>query len=370
MKFVDEVTIRVDAGKGGNGCMGFRREKFIPRGGPDGGDGGDGGSIYLVVDEGLNTLVDFRYERRFKAQDGQPGMGKQCNGRKGEDLHVRVPVGTLVFDANTEELIGDLVKAADTLLVARGGRHGLGNMNFKSSTNRAPRKTTKGEPGEGRDLRLELRLLADVGVVGLPNAGKSSLIRAVSAARPKVADYPFSTLYPSLGVVRTGPGSSFVIADVPGLIEGASQGAGLGIQFLRHLGRTRLLLHLIDVAVATEGRDPVEDFRTVDTELHNYSEELSGRERWLVLNKIDMLPAEERASAVDAIVQGIGWQGPVYAVSALSGEGCEALMLRVQDRLNRMLAEQATAQEAEAGPTVAIDGEKAGLPDESGANTA
>jgi GTP-binding protein len=370
MKFVDEVIIRVDAGKGGDGCMGFRREKFIPRGGPDGGDGGDGGSIYLVVDEGLNTLVDFRYERRFKAQNGQPGMGKQCNGRKGEDLYVRVPAGTLVYDASTEELIGDLVKQGDTLLVARGGRHGLGNMHFKSSTNRAPRKTTKGETGEGRDLRLELRLLADVGVVGLPNAGKSSLIRAVSAARPKVADYPFSTLYPSLGVVRTGPGSSFVIADVPGLIEGASHGAGLGIQFLRHLGRTRLLLHLIDVATGVEGRDPVADFQTVDTELRNYSGDLAARERWLVLNKIDMLPPAERDAALDAIVRGIGWHGPVYAVSALSGEGCEALMLRVQDRLNQMQAERQAASEAESAQVVGAGMDEIGHNDESGANSA
>jgi GTP-binding protein len=346
MKFVDEVTIRVEAGKGGDGCMGFRREKFIPRGGPDGGDGGDGGSIYLVVDEGLNTLVDFRYERSFHAQSGQPGMGKQCNGRKGDDLIVHVPLGTLVFDANTEELIGDLVKEGDRLLVAHGGRHGLGNTHFKSSTNRAPRKITRGEPGEARDLRLELRLLADVGVVGLPNAGKSSLIRAVSAARPKIADYPFSTLHPSLGVVRTAPGSSFVIADVPGLIEGASQGAGLGIQFLRHLQRTRLLLHLVDVAVANEGRDPVADFFAVDQELKNYSAELYGRERWLVLNKLDMLPPAARDAAAAKIIAGIGWHGPAFAISALTGDGTEALMLRVQERLNKMLAASDESKQA------------------------
>jgi GTPase len=357
MKFVDEVVIRVEAGKGGDGCMGFRREKFIPRGGPDGGDGGDGGSIFLVVDEGLNTLVDFRYERSFRAQSGQPGMGKQCNGRKGDDLFVRVPLGTLVFDANTEELIGDLVKDGDTLIVARGGRHGLGNTHFKSSTNRAPRKITKGEPGEMRELRLELRLLADVGVVGLPNAGKSSLIRAVSAARPKVADYPFSTLYPSLGVVRTGVGSSFVIADVPGLIEGAADGAGLGIQFLRHLKRTRLMLHIVDVAVANEGRDPVEDFRTVDRELENYSAELYGRERWLVLNKIDMLPEAERADAVQAIIAGIDWQGPAHAISALSGEGCEALMLKVQDRLNHLQPPPVEVEDDAAANDPVIDDE-------------
>jgi GTP-binding protein len=340
MKFVDEVTIQVQAGKGGNGCLSFRREKFVPRGGPDGGDGGDGGSVYLQVDKGLNTLVDFRYERRFHAQNGQPGEGGQRNGRKGEDLYVRVPIGTLVFDANTAELIGDLVNAHDTLMVAKGGAHGLGNAHFKSSTNRAPRRITKGEPGEVRDLRLELRLLADVGVVGLPNAGKSSLIRSVSAARPRVAEYPFSTLYPSLGVVRTGPGQSFVIADVPGLIEGASAGAGLGIQFLRHLQRTRLLLHLLDVAAAQESRDPVEDFKTVDRELHNYSEDLHRRERWLVLNKIDMIPAEERERAVAVIVAGIGWRGEVYPISALTGEGCELLMHRAQERLNRMLDPQ------------------------------
>ncbi|MGQ0658785.1 MAG: Obg family GTPase CgtA [Chromatiales bacterium] len=337
MKFVDEVIIHVEAGRGGNGCMSFRREKFIPRGGPDGGDGGDGGSVYLEVDEGLNTLIDFRYQRRFQAGNGEPGTGKQCSGRRGNDLHIRVPAGTLVHDAGTFELIGDLTGAGNRLLVARGGTHGLGNTHFKSSTNRAPRRITEGEPGEARELRLELRLLADVGVVGVPNAGKSSLIRTVSAARPKVADYPFSTLYPSLGVVRTGPAQSFVIADVPGLIAGASEGAGLGIRFLRHLQRTRLLLHLIDLAAENEGRDPVVDFMTVDRELQNYSTELYSRERWLVLNKIDLLPIAERRARADAITNGIGWQGPVHLISALSGEGCEALAHRVQERLDRMM---------------------------------
>ena len=344
MKFVDEVTIKVEAGKGGDGCMGFRREKFIPFGGPDGGDGGDGGSVYLIVDEGLNTLVDFRYERHFRAESGRPGAGAQCTGRAGADKVIRVPVGTLAYDAGTGELLGDLVKDGERLLVARGGHHGLGNMNFKTSTNRAPRKTTKGEPGEARELRLELRLLADVGVMGMPNAGKSSLIRAVSAARPKVADYPFSTLYPSLGVVRTGAGQSFVIADIPGLIEGAAEGVGLGVQFLRHLERTRLLLHLVDVSDVDPGRDPVAEFNTVENELRKYSEALHARERWLVLNKIDPLPADGREGRCAEVIQGIGWQGPVFTISALSGEGCEQMMRKIQERLDKMLAAEAEAQ--------------------------
>ena len=335
MKFVDEVTIRVEAGKGGNGCLSFRREKFVPRGGPDGGDGGDGGSVWLVVDEGLNTLVDFRYERLFRAGHGEPGGGAQCSGRNGEDIRIRVPEGTLVFDVDTGELLGDLVRHGDRLLVARGGQHGLGNTHFKSSTNRAPRRTTPGQPGEARDLRLEMRLLADVGVMGMPNAGKSSLIRAVSAARPKVADYPFSTLYPSLGVVRTGPLQSFVIADVPGLIAGAAEGAGLGIQFLRHLQRTRLLLHMIDIS-GFEGRDPADDFRTVEAELRKYSEHLHARERWLVLNKIDLVPEAERGAHCQAVVAAIGWTGPVFPISALTGAGCQELARRIQERLDRL----------------------------------
>lgn len=316
--------------------MSFRREKFVPRGGPDGGDGGEGGNVYLEVDADLNTLVDFRYQRRFKAADGGSGMGKQCSGRRGEDLAVRVPAGTVIQDAATLEFIGDLTRAGERMLVAKGGAHGLGNTRFKSSTNRAPRRTTRGEPGEARELRLELRLLADVAVLGLPNAGKSSLIRTVSAARPRVADYPFSTLHPSLGVVRTAPAHSFVIADVPGLIAGASEGAGLGIQFLRHLARTRLLLHLLDVAADGEGLDPIQAFRTVDRELKNYSTVLHTRERWLVLNKIDLLAHTARRERADSIVAGIGWRGPVHLVSALNGEGCGQLMEQVQERLDSL----------------------------------
>jgi GTP-binding protein len=335
MKFIDEAIIRVEAGKGGNGCMSFRREKYVPRGGPDGGDGGAGGSIYLIADEGKNTLVDFRYERLFRAQNGENGMGKQCSGRAGEDMLIRVPVGTMVYDTGTDESLGDMAKAGDRLLVARGGRFGLGNMNFKSSTNRAPRRTTPGEPGEVRDLRLEMRLLADIGVVGMPNAGKSSLIRAVSAARPKVADYPFSTLHPSLGVVRTGVDQSFVIADIPGIIEGAAEGAGLGVQFLRHVQRTRLLLHLLDVSTADPDRDPAREFKTVQNELSKYSLELSQRERWLVLNKIDLLTPAESEARCRSIVADAGWMGPMYAVSALSGEGCMELMRKVQTYLDQ-----------------------------------
>ncbi len=335
MKFIDQAIIRVEAGRGGDGCMSFRREKYVPRGGPDGGDGGAGGSVYLIADEGRNTLMDFRYERLFRAQNGGNGMGRQCSGRAGEDLLIRVPVGTVVYDTATEESLGDLTKSGERLLVARGGRFGLGNMNFKSSTNRAPRKTTKGEPGEARELRLELRLLADVGVVGMPNAGKSSLIRAVSAARPKVADYPFSTLHPSLGVVRTGPDQSFVIADIPGIIEGAAEGAGLGIQFLRHVQRTRLLLHLLDASDVDPGRDPAREFKTVQNELKKYSRELSRRERWLVLNKIDLLPPSARKTRCRRIAKDAGWKGPVHAVSALTGEGCMELMRKVQTYLEQ-----------------------------------
>lgn len=336
MKFVDEATIRVEAGSGGPGCMGFRREKFIPFGGPDGGDGGDGGSVYLQGDEGLNTLVDFRYQRQFRAENGQPGMGDQKTGRSGEDFSIRVPLGTRVFDADTGELIGDVTAAGQRLLVAGGGAHGLGNLRFKTSTNRAPRKTTPGKPGEARNLRLELQLLADVGLLGLPNAGKSTLIRALSAARPKVADYPFTTLYPGLGVVRTGPDQSFVIADIPGIIEGAAEGAGLGIRFLKHLSRTRLLLHLVDLAPADPGADPAADIATVVRELEKYSAELGQRERWLVLNKIDLLAEEEQRRRRDDILHRSEWRGPVFAISAASGAGCRELASAVQSRLEEM----------------------------------
>ncbi|OGT19282.1 MAG: GTPase ObgE, partial [Gammaproteobacteria bacterium RBG_16_57_12] len=316
MMFIDEALIKIEAGKGGNGCVSFRREKYIPFGGPNGGDGGHGGSVLLVAENNLNTLVDFRFKRHFSAQNGQPGMGKECTGKSGEDLFIRVPVGTAVYDMETDELIGDLVEDGQRLLVARGGRGGLGNTHFKSSTNRAPRQAIPGTPGEARQLRLELKLLADVGLLGMPNAGKSTLISAVSAARPKVADYPFTTLHPNLGVVSIELDRSFVIADIPGLIEGAAEGAGLGIRFLKHLARTRLLLHMVDIMPPGGTSDPVEDVRAIERELEKFSPELAKRERWLVLNKIDLLPPEERQPYCDEIVRRLDWQGPVFRISA------------------------------------------------------
>lgn len=325
MKFVDEATIKVIAGDGGNGTVGFRREKYVPFGGPDGGDGGDGGSVWLVGDAGLTTLADFRVTRTYQGQRGENGGSANCTGKSGDDLYVKVPAGTLVYDNDTNELIGDITEEGQTLKVAQGGWHGLGNTRFKSSVNRAPRQATKGSPGERRTLRLELKLLADVGLLGLPNAGKSTLIRAVSAARPKVADYPFTTLYPNLGVVSVGIGRSFMMADIPGLIEGAAEGAGLGIQFLKHLQRTRLLLHVIDIAPLEGTGDPVADARKILGELEKFSAELLQRERWLVLNKVDLLPAEERDARVEEIVRGLGFSGPVYPISAIAREGTEAL---------------------------------------------
>ncbi len=334
MKFVDEATIRVEAGDGGNGCLSFRREKYVPKGGPDGGDGGDGGSVILKIDEGLNTLADFRFTRIFRAERGADGRGRQCTGKKGADLLIRVPAGTVVYDNDTEEQIIDLSGGHQTRVVAQGGYHGLGNTRFKSSTNRAPRKTTKGTPGEKRNLRLELRVLADVGLLGMPNAGKSTFIRSVSAARPKVADYPFTTLYPHLGVVDVGPHQGFVIADIPGLIAGAAQGAGLGVRFLKHLSRTRLLLHVIDVAPADEDQDPVANARAVVTELEQYNEELGNRPRWLVLNKLDMIVGEERNNHCRRIIDRLGWSGPAFGISALSGEGCRELANRIHKYLD------------------------------------
>lgn len=344
MKFVDEAIIKVEAGDGGNGCVGFRREKFIPKGGPDGGDGGDGGSVYLVGDEGLNTLVDFRHQRSHRAERGQNGMGRQMTGRKGQDLLVRVPVGTRVTDADTEELIGEVLGDGQQLLVAEGGHHGLGNIHFKSSTNRAPRQATPGTPGERRRLHLELIVLADVGLLGMPNAGKSSLISKVSAARPKVADYPFTTLYPNLGVVSLGKDQSFVIADIPGVIEGAAEGAGLGIQFLKHLSRTRLLLHLVDIAPLDETVDPADEVRRIWAEVEKFGEELAQRERWLVLNKKDLLLEEEYEERRDALVAELGWQGPVYGISAVTGEGTHQLMGDLMHRIEELKhAEQPVA---------------------------
>lgn len=324
MKFVDEASVSVCAGKGGSGCLSFRREKYIPRGGPDGGDGGDGGSVYLVADEGLNTLVDFRYQRNYRAETGESGKGKNCTGRGGNDLLIEVPVGTTAIDEDTLEVIGDLTESGQKLMVAKGGWHGLGNTRFKSSTNRAPRQTSKGSEGESRSLRLELKVLADVGLLGLPNAGKSTFIRSVSAAEPKVADYPFTTLVPSLGVVSVQQHRSFVVADIPGLIEGAADGAGLGVRFLKHLTRTRLLLHLVDVCPLDES-DPVAQARSIIGELEAFSSALAQRDRWLVLNKVDLLPEDERQAYCERIVAELGWSGPWYAVSAINKMGTKKL---------------------------------------------
>jgi GTP-binding protein len=341
MKFVDEADIRVEAGDGGNGCVSFRREKYIPFGGPDGGDGGDGGSVYLVASENLNTLVDFRYHSVFRAERGQGGSGGNCTGRAGADCIVRVPTGTQVTDADTGEKLGDLVEAGQTLLVAKGGWHGIGNTRFKSSTNRAPRQSSPGKPGERRSLHLELMLIADVGLLGMPNAGKSSLIRAVSSARPKVADYPFTTLHPNLGVVRVDENRSFVMADIPGLIEGAAEGAGLGIQFLKHLSRTSLLLHLVDVAPYESDEDPVASARKVIGELEKWGEGLDEKPRWLVLNKLDILPEDEAAAHCDAIVGELGWEGPAFRISAVRGDGLKELGYRIMAFLEEQRAAHA-----------------------------
>ena len=331
MKFIDEVKIRVAAGKGGNGCVSFRREKYIPFGGPDGGDGGDGGSIYLRADRGLTTLADYRNLRQFKARNGEPGMGKERTGASADDLVLDVPVGTRVTDNDTGELIGDLTQDEQVLLVARGGFHGLGNTRFKSSTNRAPRQSTDGSAGEERELNLELNLLADVGLLGLPNAGKSTLISQVSSARPRIADYPFTTLHPQLGVVYIEPHRSFLMADIPGLIEGAAHGAGLGIQFLRHLRRTRLLLHLVDIQPLDEHRDPVEDVRTLLHELEQFDDSLADKPRWLVLNKTDLLLDEEQDRLCSDIVSRLDWHGPVYRISAAAGKGTRQLVADVMN---------------------------------------
>ncbi|MCC6201787.1 MAG: GTPase ObgE [Gammaproteobacteria bacterium] len=338
MRFVDEAKIRVEAGNGGAGCMSFRREKYIEFGGPNGGDGGNGGNVYLLADPQLNTLIDFRYRRLFRAQHGQPGMGRDRSGKSGEDLEIRVPVGTVVYDLETEELLGELLKPNERLHVAKGGRHGFGNTQYKSSTNRAPRKTTPGTPGEHRDLRLEMRLLADVGLLGLPNAGKSTLLRQISAARPKVGDYPFTTLYPSLGVVSTGPDQSFVLADIPGIIEGAADGAGLGLQFLRHVARTGLLLHVADIL----SEHLVEDIRTIEAELEQFDSTLLMKPRWLVLNKVDACTDPTTAIIVANVRRDLDWQGPIHAVSAVSGLGCRELVTAVQAHLDRQRQERAT----------------------------
>lgn len=335
MRFVDEAEIRVEAGSGGSGIATFRREKYIPMGGPDGGDGGDGGSVYLVATENVNTLADFRYHSLHKAQRGQNGMGRNCTGRKGDDLYISVPPGTLVFESSTDEKIGDLINQGDTLLVAKGGFHGLGNTRFKSSVNRTPQQFSKGKSGELRTLKLELMVIADVGLLGMPNAGKSSLIRSVSSAKPKVADYPFTTLHPNLGVVRVDAMRSFVIADIPGVIEGAAEGAGLGLQFLKHLSRTGLLLHIIDVQPYESQETPVEAAQKIIHEIEKWSDDLAGKPRWLVLNKVDRLLDDEVEAHCKAIIKELAWDGPVFEISALKKQGTQNLMYAIMDYLDQ-----------------------------------
>jgi len=346
MKFVDEATIKVQAGNGGSGCLSFRREKSIPFGGPDGGDGGLGGSIYVVAAEGINTLADFRFMRAFRAEHGTSGGGNDCTGAGGDDMVVLMPVGTMVYDADTDEQLGDLAHAGDRFMVAKGGKGGWGNTKFKSSTNRAPRKAMPGLPGEERTLKLELKLIADVGLLGLPNAGKSTLISAVSAARPKVADYPFTTLHPNLGVVSVGQHRSFVMADIPGLIEGAAEGAGLGLRFLKHLQRTGVLLHLVDIAPLDPDADPVKDARSIVGELQKFSPELAAKERWLVLNKTDLLPADEADKRCKDIVRRLRWTGPVFRISGLAHAGTQELCQAVMRRLEQVKSPMIQAHEA------------------------
>lgn len=344
MKFVDEAEIRVEAGDGGNGTIGFRREKYVPKGGPDGGDGGDGGNVYLEADENLNTLIDYRFERFHRAQRGQNGMGGNCTGKGGDDLTLHVPIGTRATDADTQEVLGDLTRHGQRLKVAQGGFHGLGNARFKSSTNRVPRQKSDGTPGEIRNLKLELMLLADVGLLGLPNAGKSTFIRSVSAAKPKVADYPFTTLVPNLGVVRQDAQRSFVIADIPGLIEGAAEGAGLGIRFLKHLERCRVLLHLVDLMPADQS-DPADNAITIINELEKYSPKLAGKPRWLVFNKIDLLLEEEAEALCQQIVEQLQWDGPVFYVSAFQRLGLEPLCHEIMNFIESLPDELQEEQE-------------------------
>ena len=367
MKFVDEATIEVLAGDGGNGSASFRREKFVPRGGPDGGDGGRGGSIWVEADRNINTLIDYRYARIHRAKRGENGRGAECYGKGAEDILLRVPVGTVLTDAGSGEFIADLATHGARTLAAKGGKGGLGNIHFKSSTNRAPRQCTPGEKGEQRRIRFELKVLADVGLLGMPNAGKSTLIRAVSAAKPKVADYPFTTLAPNLGVVRTDEGRSFVVADIPGLIEGAAEGAGLGHRFLRHLARTRILLHLVDIVPLDPEADPVRDAKAIVMELKHYDQALFDKPRWLVLNKLDLVPEDERAARVKAFVKAFKWKGPVFAIAAVNGTGCRELVWKLQDWLDAHPAAPPAAPDAgsdsgapqgataEAAPTPASD---------------
>jgi GTP-binding protein len=348
MKFVDEASLRVQAGNGGRGSASFRREKFVPFGGPDGGDGGDGGSVYLKAAPGINTLSDFRVIRTYKAKSGEGGSGNDCFGKGGEDLYIPVPIGTVIKDQETEEQLGDLVREGDTLLVAKGGKGGWGNTRFKTSTNRAPRQFGPGLPGEKRSLALELRVIADVGLLGLPNAGKSTLISAVSAARPKIADYPFTTLHPNLGVVSVGEHRSFVMADIPGLIEGAAEGAGLGIRFLKHLQRTRVLLHLVDILPPDPDADPVKDARAIVGELKKFSKDLADKPRWLVLNKIDLLPADEADKLCAEIVRRLRWKGPTFKISAAANKGTKELVQAVMRAIEEIDAKNKAAATADA----------------------
>jgi GTP-binding protein len=351
MKFIDDATVELHAGKGGDGSASFRREKFVPRGGPDGGDGGRGGSIFALADRNINTLVDYRFARIHRAKNGAAGRGSDCNGKAAEDVILRVPVGTVISDLETNEIIADLARHEQKTLIAKGGDGGLGNLNFKSSTNRAPRQFTRGMPGESRKLKFELKVLADVGLLGMPNAGKSTFIRAVSAARPKVADYPFTTLHPNLGVVRVDNNRSFVIADIPGLIEGAAEGAGLGHQFLRHLARTRLLLHIVDIAPFDAETDPVAEARAIINELKKYDEGLFEKPRWLVLNKTDLLESEERAVRVAQFVTNFGWREKSFIISALSGDGCKELTFAIMEHLDQTRSAGGGDQGLETGPT-------------------
>ncbi|QTO09033.1 Obg family GTPase CgtA [Proteus mirabilis] len=348
MKFVDEAKILIVAGDGGNGCVSFRREKYIPKGGPDGGDGGDGGDVYMVADENLNTLIDYRFTKSYRAERGENGQSRDCTGKRGQDITINVPVGTRARDLATGEIIADLTVHGQKQMVAKGGFHGLGNTRFKSSVNRAPRQRTMGTPGESREVLLELMLLADVGMLGMPNAGKSTFIRAVSAAKPKVADYPFTTLVPSLGVVRMDSHQSFVVADIPGLIEGAADGAGLGIQFLKHLERCRVLLHLIDID-PIDGSDPVENAKIIISELEKYSDKLAQKPRWLVFNKVDLLDADEAKQKAQAIVEALGWEGDYYMIAAINQEGVKKLCWDIMEFLKVTPREQdiATALAAE-----------------------
>ena len=347
MKFIDEAKIDVVAGNGGNGIASFRREKFVPFGGPDGGDGGRGGSIHAIADRNINTLIDYRYAKLHRAKSGEHGRGSDCYGKGADDVILRVPVGTLITELESGAPVADLTEHGQTAVLARGGKGGLGNIHFKSSTNRAPRQQTDGEPGEERSLKLELKVLADVGLLGMPNAGKSTFITAVSNARPKIADYPFTTLHPNLGVVRAGPERSFVIADIPGLIEGAAEGAGLGHQFLRHLQRTGLLLHIVDLAPFDEAVDPVAEARAIVGELEKYDPALAAKPRWLVLNKLDMIPADEASARVKAFVKGFKWKGPVFTISALTRDGCEALVQAIDRELTSRRRDEWPEAEAE-----------------------